>query len=88
MNPLTPAPVTLAKLGSIIVHAEEAASTHGHYFDRIALETLLEDADVVAWLKGMRELALIPVRRREPGLAAPITRGAIPHAHPKKPIRR
>jgi hypothetical protein len=43
----------LAKLGSIAIHAEEMLSPHGHNFDRHALQQLLNDEEVVAWLKEL-----------------------------------
>lgn len=69
MNALTPEPSLLAKLGSIVVHVEEAADcdaspVHGHLLDQVALGTLLDDPEVVEWIKHMRKLALIPVKRK------------------------
>ena len=43
---LHPSPALLAKLGSIVVHIEEMLSAKGHYFDKMALLGLLNDADV------------------------------------------
>jgi hypothetical protein len=60
LNPSVP---LLCKLGSIIVHADELMSQDGHEFDRLALEQLLRDAEVKAWLAGMRGMALIPEKR-------------------------
>lgn len=62
-NVLTPDTKTLTKLGSIIVHTEELLSPYGHAFDKAALDQLMRDPDVVAWLKGMRKLALLPEKR-------------------------
>lgn len=53
----------LVKLGSIVRHAEEAASDEGHPFDTIAVKTLLEDPDVVEWMAAMDRLGLLPVKR-------------------------
>jgi hypothetical protein len=53
----------LAKIGSIVVHADEAASTSGHAFDVAALRALLADPEVVAWLEAMRATSLLPLRR-------------------------
>lgn len=53
----------LVKLGSIAVHSEEMLSSGGHEFDRVALESLLQDKDVIAWLGQMDTLALIPKKR-------------------------
>lgn len=62
-DPLRPAPALLAKLGSIIVHAEEAASPGGHPFDAEAIKALMDDAEVREWLQGMAKLAMLPVKR-------------------------
>lgn len=64
-SPLNPPASTLAKLGSIIVHAEEATSTNGHEFDWHTFHTLLADPEVQAWLKGMQDLAMLPVKRNK-----------------------
>ena len=60
---LNPTPAMLVKLGSIVVHADEMLSPTGHAFDRVALTTLLADAEVRAWLAEMEVRALIPLRR-------------------------
>jgi len=60
-NPLKPASTLLCKLGSIAVHADELMSDQGHPVDRIALIALLEDAEVVAWVKAMG--VYLPVKR-------------------------
>ena len=60
---LHPIPSVLCKLGSIIVHAEEAASPKAHPFDVVALRQLLADPEVKAWLDGMRAMAMLPVPR-------------------------
>lgn len=52
-----------AKLGSIVVHTEEFLSTDGHEFDKDALEGLLEDSDVQAFVELLQEKALVPVKR-------------------------
>jgi hypothetical protein len=54
----------LVKLGSIAVHAEEFISDGGHQFDKIALESLLTDPEVVEWLKQMNKMALLPRKRK------------------------
>jgi hypothetical protein len=56
--------VSLAcKLGSILVHVDEFLGPKGHQFDRVALETLMQDPEVEAWLTEMDDAALIPKRR-------------------------
>lgn len=49
------------KLASIVQHADEMLSPKGHHFDRIALQTLIQDAEVQQWLKDMGPL--VPVKR-------------------------
>lgn len=65
MTALNPSAALLCKLGSIIAHADELLSPHGHDFDRIALDNLLRDPDVKGWLHEMRAMALIPEKRNE-----------------------
>lgn len=60
---LAPSPALLAKLGSIIVHTSEGVSDGGHAFDWIAVDALIRDSEVQAWLDGMQRLALLPVTR-------------------------
>lgn len=62
--PLRASPSLLCKLGSIIVHAEEANSTDGHDFDAIALAGLLADVEVIEWLDAMQKRAFLPVKRK------------------------
>lgn len=62
-NVLAPDVATLSKLASIVVHVEELMSPYGHHFDKMAIEDLMRDPDVVQWLKGMRKLALTPEKR-------------------------
>lgn len=60
-NPLTPSLALLCKLGSIVVHAEELISPNGHIVDRGAIEGLLSDVDVQAWIADMGPM--LPVKR-------------------------
>jgi len=62
-EPLSPSAALLCKLGSIIVHAEEGLSIDGSEFDLAAFRSLVEDPEVLAWLKAMDDLALLPVKR-------------------------
>lgn len=63
-NPLKDLPVSLlVKLGSIAVHADEMLSPGGHHFDRVALEQLVADQEVKAWIAAMDKLAMIPKKR-------------------------
>jgi hypothetical protein len=59
----------LCKLGSIVVHADEATEpdasgnliTVKRHFDIAALRALLDDPEVKDWIKGMG--ALLPLKR-------------------------
>lgn len=50
------------KVGSILVHIEEAMSADGHDLDVYALKGLLYDADVQEWL-GRFDEVLLPRKR-------------------------
>jgi len=50
-----------AKLAAAVVHGDELTGPGGHDFDRMALRTVFEDPEVVAWIKEMGPLA--PVKR-------------------------
>ena len=60
-DPLKPSLALLAKLGSIVVHAEEMISPNGHRFDRAVFQALLGDPEVRTWLKAMT--VYLPVKR-------------------------
>ena len=60
-DPLTPDLTTLIKLGSIVVHVEEWLSAKGHNFDRVVIESLLQDPGVIKWVKEMG--VYLPVKR-------------------------
>lgn len=62
MDPLKPSASLLAKLGSLVVHADEAQGSNAHFFDMIAFRQLL-DVEVNGWLKEMRSLGLLPEKR-------------------------
>ena len=53
-----------AKVGSILVHVEEALSSDAHEFDWAAARSLLGDAEVVEWVRSLQRMALVPVKRR------------------------
>lgn len=61
---LAPSPSLLCKLGSIAVHIDEMFSADGHAFDRVALQALLADAEVVAWIKLMDAASMVPRKRK------------------------
>ena len=60
---LEPPVTTLVKLGCIAVHVKELLSPKGHEVDRMELQMLLDDPEIVAWMAKMNEEALLPVMR-------------------------
>ena len=60
---MTPAVTTLIKLGSAIVHAQEALSKDGHEFDIAAFNKECSDPEVVEWLREMDSMAFLPKKR-------------------------
>ncbi len=60
---LKPSVQLLIKLGSIIAHYEEWTSKTGHEFDKITIDSIMNEEDVIEWFKGMRELSLLPLKR-------------------------
>lgn len=60
IDPLKPVASTLCKLGSIAVHVQEMLAPGGHYFDRVALDQLLKDRELLSWLSAMRQQAYVP----------------------------
>ena len=63
-DPFKPSVALLSKIGSLIVHMQEFASPSGHEYDGIAVNQLLNDPDVIEWMKQMGPL--LPVLRRKP----------------------
>lgn len=63
MNVLEPELGLLAKLGSLVLHVDEGLDGNGDPLDIAAVRALLEDPEIVDWLAGMDELALLPVKR-------------------------
>ena len=63
LDPLHPPGALLIKLGSLIVHHEEAASKKAHPLDGLAIKNLREDPEVEAWMEAMARLALLPMKR-------------------------
>lgn len=53
----------LVKLGSIMVHADEATGANAHHFDAATIRALLEDPEVKEWRAQMEAAALLPVMR-------------------------
>jgi hypothetical protein len=62
-DPLKPSPTLLIKLGSMGVHYEEMLSRKGHEFDKHALDTLTNDAEVREWFSSMDKMAFLPRKR-------------------------
>ncbi len=75
---LKPSAALLCKLGSIAVHTEELLSPGGHAFDRVALVTLLNDAEVRAWLADMDAAAMLPKMRAAPPVSSGTTQQETP----------
>lgn len=51
------------KLASLVVHCEEFFAEGGHSFDRAAIQGLLNDAEVRAFLASIPAV-LLPLKRR------------------------
>lgn len=62
-DPLQPSLPLLIKLGSLIVHHEEAHSPTGHLVDFQAIKSLTDDPEVVEWFEAMNKIAMLPVKR-------------------------
>ncbi len=60
-DPMKPNLALLVKLGSIAVHCDEMLSSDGHAFDRLALQSLLDDEDVKSWIALMG--VFLPLKR-------------------------
>jgi hypothetical protein len=52
------------KLASLAIHVEEMFSSEGHEFDRKAIEGLLSDPEVRAFLDDPKNKVFLPVRRK------------------------
>ena len=63
---MNPSPTLLVKLGSIIVHFDEATAPGGHAYDLMAARQLLDDPEVKNWIAQMSAAAMLPVKRSEP----------------------
>jgi hypothetical protein len=62
-DPFRPSTVLLCKLGSALVHAQEASEPGAHPFDVSAFKQLSSDSEVVEWLGKMDALGLMPKKR-------------------------
>lgn len=65
VDPFKPDAGLLCKIGSVVVHAEEAISPGGSTFDVEAIKSLLSDPAVRSWLEAMDAMALLPKKRSE-----------------------
>ncbi len=63
-TPMKPNQGLLCKLGSIIIHYGEYVETDIHT-DLKAAKALLEDPEVITWIKEMHAKALLPVKRSQ-----------------------
>ena len=63
---MQPSAGLLVKLGSIIVHFDEATEPGAHAYDLTTARQLLADPEVADWLKAMGAAAMLPVKRSEP----------------------
>jgi len=57
------------KLGSIVVHADEATGPSAHPYDVVVLRKLLGDSEVREWLEAMGPL--VPVKRVSHSVPSP-----------------
>lgn len=60
---LSPGPALLCKLASLAVHVDELYSAGGHEFDRVALNSLINDHEIQQWLAEMTKMGMAPVKR-------------------------
>jgi len=62
-DPLNPPLALLVKLGSIAVHVDEMLSPQGHGYDKIVIQGVLQDPEVIEWIAEMTHKGLLPVKR-------------------------
>lgn len=63
LDKLGASPSLMIKLGSLARHIEELHGAGGHEADKHAIESLLGDPEVAAFMQAADDLALLPVRR-------------------------
>lgn len=57
-------PVTLRlKLGSLVVHCEEATGNNAHDFDLHAIAGLIQDPEVRLFIEETAKMGILPVKR-------------------------
>lgn len=64
-DPMKPGATLLVKLGSIVVHADEATGPDGHAFDVTTIQSLISDPEVAQWIADMG--VLLPRKRADRG---------------------
>lgn len=63
---MTPIAISLVvKLGSIVVHLEEARSSEGHHWDWSTIDSLLTDPEVRTFLDDKANAVFLPVKRKK-----------------------
>lgn len=60
---LEPSDGLLVKLGSALVHADEAMSKNGVALDEQTFRALLADPEIQMWIGAMNGMGLLPVKR-------------------------
>ncbi len=63
VDAMNPKLSVLVKLGSLLMHYQEFLSPQAHHTDRLAIQTLEKDHEVIEWVKAMQDLSLLPVKR-------------------------
>jgi hypothetical protein len=66
MDPLKPSAALLCKIVSVVVHADEMREPGAHDFDRVALNTAIDQPDVKEWIEAMTKAGYAPVKRSRP----------------------
>lgn len=62
-DPLQPNASVLVKLGSLIIHYQEACSPKGHPLDWQAVKQLENDPAIKEWIEEMTRKGFLPIKR-------------------------
>ena len=62
-NMLQPSAALLVKIGSALVHFDEATGPGGHEVDLHTARQLLADPEVKDWIDTMTKAAMLPLKR-------------------------
>ena len=62
-DPTKPSMTVLVKIGSAMVHADEMLSPTGDDYDKIALQSLINDPEVQSWIAAITKLGFVPLKR-------------------------